>query len=74
MEAAKQEMQRNKQAEQARARELAKLKETSIKTDQESKKWRDSALSKTVRALLPFSLAVIHVFICGAGPTQARRG
>jgi hypothetical protein len=71
MEAAKQEMQRSKQAEQARARELAKLKETSIKTDQESKKWRDSAMSKTVLCCIPCFTALVSLLLC-TGPAQAR--
>ena len=52
MESAKLELQKNKASEQARERELAKLKETSRKTDEESKKWRESANLKAVRLTL----------------------
>ena len=49
MESTKEELQRNKERDDMRTKEIAKLKLEGTKRDAESKKWRDDAASKAVR-------------------------
>ncbi len=49
MESTKLELEKNREMELARAKEMAKLKLASKKTDEESKKWKETAMTKTVR-------------------------
>ena len=50
MESAKEELQRNRDREEQRAKEISKLKLESSKREADSKKWKDEASAKTVRA------------------------
>ena len=62
MESAKEELQRNREREEQRTKEISKLKLESSKREADSKKWKDEASAKSVRpVVLMNSQAIIPV-------------
>ncbi len=62
METTKEELQRNRERDEEKSKEIAKLKQEQGKRDVEFKKWKDVASAKTVRLDSNWSMYTLYNF------------